>query len=135
MLTTSFAVKPRLSKFRNRSCYVDGRRFDSEAEARRYGELKLLWKAGKINDLRCQLRFPLGTLTRSERTTVPVGHYVADFIYTTASPRCFKEEGNFSTLAKDIVVEDVKGVRTELYKWKKKHFEAQYEVEITEVRA
>ena len=134
-MTTSFAVKRRPSKYKNRARWVGNRRFDSEAEAKRYGELKLLWKAGKINDLRCQVRFPLGTLTRSERNAVPVGHYVADFVYTTASPRCFTEEGNFSSLAKDVVVEDVKGFRTELYKWKKRHFEAEYQLQIREVGA
>ncbi len=77
----------------------------------------------------------MGALTRSARNAVAVGHYIADFVYTTSSPRCFKEEGNFSTLAKDVVVDDVKGFRTELYKWKKKHFEAQYQLPITEVQA
>jgi hypothetical protein len=31
------------------------------------------------------------------------------------------------------VVEDVKGFKTELYRWKKKHVEAQYGIEIVEI--
>jgi hypothetical protein len=31
------------------------------------------------------------------------------------------------------VVEDVKGMRTPMYRWKKKHVEAQYGITITEV--
>ena len=46
-----------------------------------------------------------------------IGQYVADFVYY--------ENGQ-------EVVEDVKGVRTPLYKWKRKHFAAHYGKEIRE---
>jgi hypothetical protein len=49
-----------------------------------------------------------------------VGHYVADFRYRSGPQGL-------------LVVEDVKGVRTALYRWKKKHVEAQYGIQITEI--
>ena len=95
---------------------VDGVRFASSREARRYGELRLLERAGQIWDLTLQPEFPLhapGALTEEL-----VGKYRGDFAYAT-------REGT--------VVEDVKGVRTPLYRWKKKHVEIEYGIRIVEV--
>ena len=103
-----------MSKYRNRPTYVDGHRFASKAEARRYVELKLLERAGAITGLVRQVRFPLAVGKEV------IGHYVADFVY--------QHEGQ-------EVVEDVKGKRTDLYKWKRRHFAAQYGTEISEVAA
>ena len=97
---------------------VDGIQFASKAEAKRYGELKLLEKAGEIHDLRLQPRFPLHAITHSGSERV--GDYVADFRY---------REGPRGILR----IEDVKGMKTALYRWKKKHAEAQYNITITEI--
>ena len=99
---------------------VDGIRFASKAEARRYGELKLLEKAGKISDLELQPRFEL-SVRRTLCAPVKLGHYVADFRY-------------FDREAGQYVTEDVKGLKTPMYRWKKRHVEAQYGIAITEVR-
>ena len=40
-----------------KKCQVDGIKFDSLKEARRYQELRLLERAGKIADLRLQVPF------------------------------------------------------------------------------
>lgn len=93
---------------------VDGHLFPSKREAERYQQLRLLEQAGAIEDLRLQFRFPLAV-----RDTV-IGHFVADFTYTDVGTR-------------GCVVEDAKGMRTELYRWKKRHFEAQYGIRIQEV--
>lgn len=101
---------------------IDNIRFASKAEARRYQELKLLEKAGEIRELELQPKFPLfapGRGNGGPYECVCVGHYVADFRYL---------EG------KTLQIEDVKGMKTPLYRWKKKHFEAQYGISITEVR-
>lgn len=100
---------------------VDGVRFSSKAEARRYGELLLLAKAGKIHSLRLQPSFSLdviGGFVKDIR--VNIGVYKADFDY-------------FDITADTRVIEDVKGFKTPLYRWKKKHVEAQYGCVITEV--
>jgi len=100
---------------------VDGIRFASKAEAKRYGELKMLEKAGKIEELQLQPRYPLYALSRNDKQEVKIGEYRADFQY------------QFTSDPHTGVIEDVKGMRTPLYNWKKKHFEAQYGIEITEI--
>jgi hypothetical protein len=101
---------------------VDNIRFSSKAEAKRYGELKLLEKAGLIRGLQTQVAIPLDTFTNTGR--VRVGVYVADFRYQRIIP----DGGEW-----ELVTEDVKGFRTPLYRWKKKHVEAQYGITITEI--
>ena len=44
---------------RNKFGNEKGSGFDSRKEARRYQELKLLERAGKITDLKCQVQFEL----------------------------------------------------------------------------
>lgn len=95
---------------------IDNVRFQSTAEARRYLKLKLLLKAGTITDLELQPRFPLHVTNDTGR--VHVGTYVGDFSYREAGQR---------------VIEDVKGVRTAMYRLKRKMVEAEYGITITEV--
>jgi hypothetical protein len=105
---------------------VDGITFASKKEAKRYGELKLLEKAGEIRKLTLQPRYPLyaGPMPESPMVILRlVGEYRADFEYETeALPRLWLKK-----------TEDVKGVRTETYRLKKKLFEAQYCREVHEV--
>lgn len=101
-----------LNKYRNKKTVVDGITFDSQKEAKRYGELKLLEHAGVITDLQLQPPFKL------EVHGVKICTYRADFRYT--------ENG------KDVV-EDVKGVLTPVYRIKKKLMFAIYGIEIKEI--
>lgn len=103
-----------MNKYRNVPTVVDNIRFASKAEAKRYRDLKLLEAGGKIGDLECQPRIPLVV------NGVKVGVYVADFSYFDA------ESGM-------VVLEDVKGVRTPLFKLKKALVKALYGREIVEV--
>lgn len=109
--------KPKANKYRAKATKVDGIRFASQAEAKRYGELKALEKAKEITGLVLQPKFPLYDVTG-----FCVGHWVGDFSY-----RCHRRGCE--------VVEDVKSkaTRTALYRWKKRHFESQYRMQITEV--
>jgi len=93
---------------------VDGLTFDSKREAARYGELKLLARAKVIDHLECQVSFPI--VINGKR----ICEYRADFVFVdkSSSSRC---------------VEDVKGVRTPVYRLKKKLVEALYSVTIREV--
>lgn len=79
----------------------DGHVFDSVKEYHRYGMLKLLERAGKISDLKRQVKYELIPKQEGERDC----SYVADFTYY--------EDGK-------LVVEDCKGFRTDAYKIKKK---------------
>lgn len=92
----------RHSKFNAKKIVIDGITFDSISEGKRYSELKLLEKAGKIKDLKLQPKFPL-LLDEKNR------FYIADFQYIEVDTG--KE-----------VVEDVKGVKTPVYKLKKARF-------------
>lgn len=118
------APRPR-SKYGAVKTTVDGIRFDSKKEAKRYKELRLLEKAGEVCRVELQPEFTL--CAPDNHWDISVGHtgnpvvgkYRADFCYHTKG-------GQF-------VVEDVKGMRTPLYKWKKKHVEAQYGITIREI--
>jgi hypothetical protein len=108
-------MKPR-SKYGAKSVTIDGIRFASRLEGNRYGELKLLERAGEISLLLPQYRFPLMAPNNEV-----VGFYVADFFY--------EEDGK-------RVCEEAKGFWTDLAKWKVKHFKAQYPyIEFREVRS
>ena len=93
---------------------VDGITFDSKAEANHYRTLKLLARAGEIRNLELQPEFPIVI------NGVKCGKYKADFSYF---------QGNLR------IIVDVKGVKTPLYKFKKRIVEALYlGVKITEVK-
>ena len=126
---TAVRLGQRKSKYGAVKETVDGITFHSRKEANRYRELKLLEKAGEIYRLQLQPRYRLCPFWPEWKTStaepVPeIGHYVADFRYCTTE-RCICAWG--------CVVEDVKGMKTPLYRWKKKHVEAQYGIEIREV--
>jgi Protein of unknown function (DUF1064) len=93
---------------------IDGVRFASKAEGRRYAELKLAESAGIIRDLKLQPRFPFEIGGELMFT------YVGDFVYDDVQ-------------TKIKVVEDVKGVQTPVYKLKKKIIEKYYGIKITEI--
>ena len=126
-------VKPR-HKFNAQPTVVDGIRFASIKESRRYGELKLLEKAGEIHGLVLQPRFVLLVPDRRHSTEPQtlLGEYRADFAYCEC--RCGARRLTASGLCDRtrVVVEDVKGFKTPLYRWKKKHVEAQYGIKILE---
>ncbi len=102
-------VKP--SKYHNQRTTTGGKTFDSKREAARYEVLLLLERAGKISQLTRQNSFDLVV------NGVSVGRYVADFGYI--------EEGK-------QITEDSKGVRTSVYRLKKKLMAAIYGIAIKE---
>lgn len=100
--------------------WSDGIRFASKAEAKRYANLKLLEKAGEVRQLEVQPAFPLDVINPANGEVISVGVYKADFRYLDRAGR--------------TVIEDVKGMRTVVYKLKRKLVEALYGVQIVEVR-
>ena len=108
------------NKYNNKKTEIDGIIFDSKKEAKRYCELKLLLKAKKIKNLTLQPAFRLQPKFKKNGATIREIKYVADFMYTD-------ENGK-------IVVEDVKGMKTDVYKIKKKMFDYNFpEYELIEV--
>ncbi len=100
--------KPR-HKFNARTTDVDGIKFQSKKEARYYQELKLRQKAGEVVFFLRQVPFDL-----------PGGvKYRVDFVE-------FLADGSVRFV-------DVKGMKTETYKTKKRIVEATYPIQIEEV--
>ena len=97
------------SKYRNVKINVDGIKFDSKAESERYAELRILEKAGLISNLVLQPKFELQQKFRHNGKAEKAILYIADFSY------------NDRTEDK-IVVEDVKGMETDVFKLKRKMF-------------
>ncbi len=105
-----------IRKYRNIPTVVDGISFDSKAEARRYGELKLLQRAGEIAGLELQPKFVLSI------NGIKICKYIGDFAY------CVVNGGR--------VVEDVKSPATRanrVYQLKKRLLRACEGIEIKEV--
>lgn len=94
---------------------LDGQVFDSQKEYRRCIELQIMERAGKISDLQRQVKYELIPKQKGERACT----YVADFVYKDS-------DGN-------TVVEDVKGVRTDAYKIKRKLMLSIHGIRIQEV--
>lgn len=90
------------SKYNNTKIRVDGRLFDSKAEAARWQELCLLERAGEIKELERQVEYELIPKQKGERAV----KYIADFRYVDHDGK--------------TVVEDTKGVRTPVYILKRK---------------
>lgn len=76
-------------------------------------ELKLLERAGAIKDLKRQVPYMLIDKSRYGRAI----KYVADFVY-------YEDD--------KLVVEDVKGVRTPVYKLKKRLMAERFGIEVKE---
>lgn len=85
-------------KFKNKKTEIDGHKFDSKAESRRYLELKTLAQTHKIEDLRLQVPFELIPSQYQDGKCVERSiKFIADFTY--------QENGI-------LVVEDVKSPAT-----------------------
>lgn len=106
------------TKYNSKKVTVGGETFDSSREYRRFCELKLLQRAGKISDLQRQVEFVLIPTQREPSEIGPRGGvkkgkllekectYYADFVYVN-------DKG-------EKVVEDTKGMKTEAYLIKRK---------------
>ena len=91
-----------MAKYNNTKIRVDGRLFDSKAEAARWQELQLLERAGEIKELERQVEYELIPKQKGERAV----KYIADFRYVDHDGK--------------TVVEDTKGVKTPVYILKRK---------------
>lgn len=126
------AWQARTHKYNAKKVMVDGEEFDSKREARRWMELRLLEKAGEISDLKRQVRFTLIPAQYEPDITTKTGlkkrgriierkcEYVADFAYIQS------ETGKY-------IVEDAKGMRTDVYILKRKLMLLMYGIRIKEV--
>lgn len=100
-----------MNKYRNKKVQVDMYVFDSMRESQRYKELALLEKAKVIKNLELQSKFLLQEGFKKNGKTYKPIYYIADFMY--------EESGK-------VIVEDVKGMQTDVFKLKHKLFEYKY---------
>ena len=109
------------NKYGAKKSKADGVIFDSRKERDRYLELKLLEEHGYIKDLKLQPRYVIhDAYVRCDGKKIRQIVYIADFEYLDI------ENG-------ELITEDVKGVKTAVYRLKKKMFEKRYGVKIREV--
>ena len=118
-----------MNKYNARKCSLGDQVFDSQMERARYKELCLMERAGAIKNLQRQVRYELIPAQYSKKYKTKKGQpkcmeksvaYVADFVYWD------KDLGK-------LVVEDVKGVRTEAYRIKRKLMLWVHGIEIKEI--
>lgn len=96
-------------KFNAKRCEYSGIKFASKKELKRHQELELLQKYGEVIFFLRQVPFHLSGGVK----------YVCDYLVFWASG--------------DVTIEDVKGMRTPMYKLKKKQVQALYPITITEI--
>lgn len=101
------------NKYHNRKTIVDGIKFDSKREAARYQELKLLEQSGEIVHLELQPVLILQDKFQHNGKTIRAITYKADFAY-------------YDLKTDQAVIEDVKGMETDVFKLKKKKFLKRY---------
>ena len=114
-----------MNKYGARKAKINGNIFDSRKEARRYTELRLLERAGKIKDLELQKPFEL---IPAQYEAIPTGEYYKtgerkgqpkfknvciEKAVTYKADFCYKVNGK-------LVVEDTKGFKTKEYIIKRK---------------
>ena len=96
--------KPTTSKYKNRKVQTEEASFASEKEHRRYLALKAMEQAGRIKNLKLQVRFVLAEGYEYNGRRVPPLRYFADFQY--------EQDGQ-------KIAEDCKGYKTRVYEIKR----------------
>jgi len=110
--------KRRFGKYNAKGQRIDGVWFASAAEATRYGQLLRMLDNRQIIKLELQ---PTYSITVDG---MPICNYRADFRYQKLS-----SAGTIGV----VIVEDVKGMRTDVYAIKKKLFEAKFKMPLYEI--
>ena len=110
-----------MSKYGNKKTVVDGITFDSQREAQRWFELRLLERGKEISNLMRQVPYQLIPAQRINGKVVEKAvDYIADFTYT-------------DNRTGETVIEDAKGVRTKEYILKRKMMLYFHGIQIKEV--
>lgn len=119
ILKRPIKLKPKKSKYKNKPVIIDGIKFASIKEGQHYRKLKRLLEAGKISDLKLQPKFNIAASVMLDGKKKAIRKYTADFSYND-------ENGEY-------VVVDVKGFKTEMYKFKRHLVKELHNIEVVEV--
>lgn len=109
---SAWVTNRRRNKFGAVKTTVGGITFDSKREAERYRQLRILELSGSITNLQRQPAFDLHAPGGAK-----VARYVADFAYRDEATQ-------------RLVVEDVKGVKTPVFRLKAKWLKAEHGIEV-----
>lgn len=102
-----------VAKFRNIKTIRNGMVFDSKKEARRFDQLMLLAHAGRVRNLRRQVKYELRV------NGVLIATYKADYVYEETTPMGWAE-----------VVEDCKGYPNDRFPMKRKLMKACHGIDL-----
>lgn len=91
-------------KYRNQKCELNGDKYRSKREMRRHQLLLQMQTSGLISGLRREVPYVLAPAVRIDRRLKPALRFYADF--------CYEADG-------ETVVEDCKGVRTQVFNVKR----------------
>ena len=105
------------NKYNAKKTEIDGITFHSRKESVRYSQLKLYEKGGLIKDLRLQVPYDLIPKLVINGKTERAIKYVADFVY-------------IDTVNDKEIVEDVKGMITDIFKIKYRLMKQIYGIDI-----
>lgn len=117
LLNNSITTKQ--NKYHNKKVQYDEMTFDSKKEYSYYLKYKLMEQSGEIKDLKMQVPFTLIETFKLQDKTYRKTVYKADFTFVD-------KEGKYHVI-------DVKGIKTDVYKLKKKLMAWKYGIEIEEV--
>lgn len=106
-----------MNKYHNKKTIIDGITFDSKKEARRYQDLKLLERSNTISGLKLKTKWLLIPPQVINGKTERCITYSCDFEY--------ERDGKH-------IVEDCKGMKTDVYKIKKRLMKQIHNIEIYE---
>lgn len=109
----------RANKYGAKPTEIDGIKFASKAEAKRYGELKHLERIGLIWDLKLHVEYPL--IVNGQK----VGKYTCDSEYMEAG----------AAGGSELVTEDVKGRAARDWPLRKRLFAALYGRQVREIKS
>jgi len=110
------SIDCKVNKYKNKKVEYHGIKFDSKKEGTYYLKLKAMEELKIIRDLKLQVKFELQPSFKFYGKTIRAINYIADFTY-------YDKDNKFHIV-------DTKGVRTEVYKIKKKMMQYKgYEIE------
>ena len=107
-----------MGKYKNKKVVYKDMKFDSKKEYLRYLVLEDMQRKGEISGLQVQVPFVLVPPFQLNGIKYKGIRYIADYVY--------KKDGK-------TIVEDVKGMKTDVYKIKRKLMAYMHKIEIKEV--
>lgn len=92
------------SKYGNQVTVLDGQRFDSKSEAKRFVQLKAMQDAGQISELKTQVVFELIPAQQIGEKKERAVRYVADFTYMKKGQLVIEDVKSAPTKTKEFII-------------------------------